>query len=167
VTDWATVAAVASAFGVGGVLGALLTATHERTERFRDRMITVADEFLRHTGEARRHLTLAGERFRAGDTDAASGLLTTAGRHADDAYHLLPRLAVLFPSRGRHGDVVDSARTFVATITEKRNALLEALPPGNYTTAVAPRRDQLNDNVKAAAATVEGQLSARVRRIWI
>jgi hypothetical protein len=138
--DWATIAAVASAFGAGGVLGGLLTATHERTERFRERMILAAEDFLKHTGEARRHLTLAGKELRAGDPRGeAENLLATAALHGDHAYHQLAGLAVMFPrARDQEGDVVDSARRFVAAILEKRDALQAALINGDYATSVAP-----------------------------
>ena len=41
-----TLAALAAAFGVGGIAGVVLRAEHERAERRRDRMVAVAEEFL-------------------------------------------------------------------------------------------------------------------------
>lgn len=48
-----TTAAFGAGAVVGGTLGAVLRASHERTERFRERMISIADEFLREVEEAR------------------------------------------------------------------------------------------------------------------
>ncbi len=57
VMDAGSVAAIITALGLGGVGGALLRSEHDRTERFRDRMIDAAEQFLRHAAAARAGLT--------------------------------------------------------------------------------------------------------------
>jgi len=48
----ADIVAILSAFGLGGAVGALLRAEHEWSERFRERMIVAAQDFLTASGDA-------------------------------------------------------------------------------------------------------------------
>lgn len=111
-TDVGTVVSLASAFGVGSIAGAaigvVLRARHERTERFRERMVLVAEEFLHAVEEA--HDAVQRARRAAYDWNAAQRTdqfvaaaekareaIESANGAINTADRVVARLAVAFP----------------------------------------------------------------------
>jgi hypothetical protein len=59
VPDSATLVAILTSLGVGGLIGAWANAIHERSEKFRDRTIDASLQFLQKVDAARRELQAA------------------------------------------------------------------------------------------------------------
>jgi hypothetical protein len=100
--EGASVAAVVSAFGVGGVTGIWIRAEHERTERFRERMIVTAEEFIRAATNARAALA----ELDRGGSDGTSLLAKDAITKVHD---IIPSISIIFPSRSGRRDLDQAA----------------------------------------------------------
>jgi hypothetical protein len=118
----AELAAILSALGVGGLIGAWLRGAHERRERFRDRLLDVADEFLTRVDTALRATTQAGV-YAGVDTLREKSLppkIAEALGAIDAAGALVPRLTIIFPPPrdGKDatvlaGAILEAVRAFV------------------------------------------------------
>jgi hypothetical protein len=122
----ANVLAVATALGVAGLVGAWLESNRERRERMRDRMLVAADEFLTAAWEGYE----AVERVMLSDEselrDGLTNMLEVLGR-LDGR---IPRLALLFPTRGEDfGPVVTEAISVTDAFREAVGLLEQRLGP--------------------------------------
>jgi hypothetical protein len=131
--DAASVAVVVSAFGVGGLAGGLLRAEHERTERFRERMIDAAEQFLEAVGRARDAVREA--RTVSEDPEADGTLhelrfanVQTAAQAIEALDPFIVRLSLIFPSLRRRAPVFNAAGEIQLELRSELDLITEEGP---------------------------------------
>jgi hypothetical protein len=109
--DIAAITAVLASFGVGGLAGGWLRAEQERTERFRERMIEAAEDFLANAAEARDALARA-DAAASNDSEGqmnVPGSLAAAKESINKTSAAIPKLGIIFPRLGHREHLRESA----------------------------------------------------------
>ena len=98
--DPAELAALLAALGIGGLVGTWFRAEHERLERFRERMISVTEEFLTSVDSARTEFVTAMTAISRGDMEAGKKHYTAGQLKVEAAMAASSRMSVVFPPAG-------------------------------------------------------------------
>jgi hypothetical protein len=193
VPDTGTVVALIGAFGLGSVIGVALRAEHERAERRRDRMIAVAEEFLRAIEAADDAIrtvvnqfeharpSTEGEREQAVQT--VNETLVAARLKIREAEAIIPRLDLIFPGRafasapheyafpvvGSGGKLLETVSTaLLATLTQEDEPAQETgVAPADVVDDEPDEVDKEPEGVRAAFDYAHGRFAGYANSvIW-
>jgi hypothetical protein len=115
----ASVAALVSAFGVGGVAGIWARAEHERSERFRERMIQSSESFFGDIAEAKSALSEVAlsvadsEEGRPNDAKVQEAEVAIA-----KVFDHIPVLSLVFPSFEQESEIFKPAFAIAESLRE-------------------------------------------------
>jgi hypothetical protein len=120
--DIRSIAALISAFGVGGIAGIWARAEYERAQQFRDRMIVRTEAFLDAVTDAREALTQVA--VSAAERDEPEEChVQNAERAIATVRHQVPALTILFPGAGEIPTISNPAFNIAATLAKILRAL--------------------------------------------
>lgn len=127
----ADILAVLAVLGVGGLLGGWLRGRHERTEAHRERMISVASDFLTKVAEADDAVDEAERAVRdaiahGSDPQRAQEAIDEVVAKISAAGTDIPKIALVFPTIGGN-NVYQPARDSVEGLKETHGVLKRSL----------------------------------------